>query len=146
MNEFCAQFGVAPPQSVTVGKRHFLDPCRVATRIPDWDIFSLGIYLGEERRGFRPTSAFIDLVARKVDRRVVLSDKAVWLFLCGRDVLMEGVMKTDEYGKNELAIISDFEGNTLGYGRIKAAFEPRKRSVAYVKNLLDKGEYLRRER
>ncbi|MDD9954172.1 MAG: hypothetical protein OXR66_07615 [Candidatus Woesearchaeota archaeon] len=138
-HEFCAQFG-ALEHVVQIGKRYFYDPAGLHR--DDWDIFSVGMYLGEEKKTFKPSSALITLLA--TEKKVVLNEKATWLFLCGRDVFMGGVV-AGEFPKNELVFVVDERENVLGYGKIAKAFS-KKKSHIYIQNLLDKGEYLRRER
>ena len=145
MNTFCQQFNTDIPH-VQIGKRYFHDPHNLLEIAKDWKPFSVGIYLGEERGTFRPSPALLGMIAEHVTERVVLDEKSAWLFICGRDVLMQGVVTTDEYNAGDLAIVSDEDGNVLGYGKIKTAYDKVKKSKAYVKNLLDIGEYLRRER
>lgn len=140
--EFCARFQAPEIPHVRIGKRFFHDP--LGLRREGWDTFSVGLFLGEDRQRFRPTSALIELIAPHVVRRIVVNEKTAWLFLCGKDVLGEGILETDDYDKDELAIVADAEGNVLGYGKIVS---PRARNDndLVVKNILDKGEYLRRE-
>jgi ribosome biogenesis protein Nip4 len=146
-HEFARQFTEAPlTDVVNVGKRWFHDPLHLLAQTQGWDVFSIGRFIGEERKGFQPTSAFVDLVAARDERRVIVEDKAAWLFLCGRDVLMASVREEGPFSPNQLAIVADREGNVLGYGKIVAPFSRKMRNKVYVKHVLDKGEYLRRER
>ncbi|MBR9701265.1 hypothetical protein GOV11_05370, partial [Candidatus Woesearchaeota archaeon] len=133
-----------PEHVVTIGKRYFYDPKDILKEVKD--PFSAGIFLGEEKQGFRPTPALIDLLSKQESRRVVLDEKSAWLFLCGRDTLMQGVWKTDEFKTGEPALVSDEEGSILGYGIIKNKFDIKVKNKMFLKNMLDRGEYLRRER
>jgi ribosome biogenesis protein Nip4 len=144
---FCAQFGTSPP-AVKVGRRVYDDPHGLIklARERGWDVFSAGVYLGEERRDFSPTSALIDRLAARCDRTVIVTDKAAWLFLCGRDVLMSGVTGPGEFSERALVFVRNRYGEVLGYGKVLGPHTPRLRNKVYVKHLLDKGEYLRRER
>jgi ribosome biogenesis protein Nip4 len=148
-DQFCRQFTDKPlPHVVKIGKRYFFDPkdlLKVAQE-HKWDVFSVGLYLGEERKEFTPTSAFIDLLAARNDQRVAVGNKAAWLFVCGRDILMDGVLEAGDLRVNDLAFVVDHKHNLLGYGRIVAPYHPKMRNKTYLKHVLDKGEYLRRER
>ena len=149
LEEFCALFGQeVPAHAVRIGPRWFHDPqgLIVAARERGWDPFSGGIYLGEERGGFRPTSALISMLGASSDRRVALESKSAWLYLCGRDILMEGVLGSPGYQSGELVFLVDEQDRILGYGMILNPFDPRHRHAVLVKHLVDRGEYLRRER
>jgi ribosome biogenesis protein Nip4 len=133
---------------VKIGKRYFYDPKGLLKLAQEkhWDAFSVGLYLGEEKGDFRPTSALIDLLAARSEKRVMVGSKAAWLYLCGRDILMDGALRPGDYVRDELVFVVDSEGEILGYGRIFANYDSKLRNKIYVKHQLDKGEYLRRER
>jgi ribosome biogenesis protein Nip4 len=147
--EFCAQFTTADvPHVVHLGKRWFYDPRQLLGTVRETmrgDVFSVGVYLGEERREFQPTSALIDLLARQGGPRVTVDTKAAGLFLYGRDVLMSSAQPTDAE-PGTLVFVQNQEGDVLGYGKLLAKHDRRLRNKVYVKHLLDRGEYLRREK
>lgn len=143
--EFCAQFTNGELEHVVkIKKKYFYDPNELLHTVDD--PVSVGLFLGEDKKSFRPTPALLNLLAKHNTKRIVLDEKSAWLFLCGRDILMQGVVSSDEFKKDELAIVSDADGNILGYGKVLGKFNPKSPSQEYVKNLLDKGDYLRRER
>ena len=131
---------------VKIGKRYFYDPHELLKEVVRWEVFSVGLYLGEEKQTFQPTSALIELLGRESDLRVVVGDKAAFLYLCGRDILMDGVAEPGIFAKDDLVFVCDLQGNVLGYGKIYAGFDMKMKNKIYVKHVLDKGEYLRRER
>lgn len=144
--EFCSRFARTPLQHVTKIKRgYFWDPEGLHKEAEPWDPFAVGIYLGEERGSFRPTPALLDLLAPHAERNVVVNEKAAWLFLCGRDVLMHGVVE-GAFEKGEFVIVRDEESNVLGCGILSSRFDRKHKSRQYIKHLLDRGDYLRRER
>jgi len=145
--DFCSQFTDKElPHVVKLGKRYFYDPRNLMAKARNWEVFSVGLYLGEERRDFQPTSALINLLAEHNDKRVVIGSKSAWLFLCGRDILMDGVLEAGDHRQHDLVFVADHHGNILGYGRVIAPYDGSKHNKQYVKHLLDKGEYLRREK
>jgi ribosome biogenesis protein Nip4 len=148
-SDFIIQFGVDElPDVVKIGRRYFYDPKGLLKLAEEkrWEAFSVGLYLGEEKGQFYPTSALVDLLAARSDKRVVVGSKAAWLFLCGRDILMEGVLEPGVHKKDELVFVADHNENIIGYGRIFTMHNASWRNKIYVKHILDKGEYLRRER
>jgi ribosome biogenesis protein Nip4 len=146
--EFCQRLGGQIDNVVVIGKRYFYDPEGLLTiaRTHNWDPFSVGLYLGEVKRDFIPTSACIDLLGRSSERKVVVNEKAAWLYLCNRDILMFGVVIPGEFERDDLVFVVDSRENVLGYGRVFTKFNSKMKNKIYVKHILDKGEYLRRER
>jgi ribosome biogenesis protein Nip4 len=101
-----------------------------------------GVFLGEEKgKRFMPSIALLDTIGRATHRWVMIDDKAEWLFLCGRDVFAGSVMKANV--KSGMVIVCNRRKEVLGYGRIAGDIE--KKDKVYVRNLLDRGDFLRRE-
>jgi ribosome biogenesis protein Nip4 len=98
--------------------------------------FAIGTYLGSGKP-FHPSTALLDWLNERTDRFVVLDKKASWLFLCGRDIFSDSILKRNV--DEGLTLIKNEQGEVLGYGEFTG------RKVA-IRNLLDKGDFLRRER
>ncbi len=94
-------------------------------------------------RKFIPSPAFPDLLSDRTGKKVNINSKAEWLFLCGRDVFESSVMKTNsglrssELKPGNLVLVQNEKDEALGVGRV---------GEKVIKNLLDKGSYLRDER
>ncbi|HIH24823.1 TPA: hypothetical protein HA251_07360 [Candidatus Woesearchaeota archaeon] len=147
--EFCALFTDEELSSIVkIGRRYYHDPEKLIDYAKErrMDPFSVGLYLGEERHDFLPTSALIDLLAPHAQHRVAVGERAAWLYLCGRDILMDGVAQPGEHAEGTIVMVEDTHGNTIGVGRVTSRFELKMRNKVYIKHMLDKGEYLRRER
>lgn len=98
--------------------------------------FAIGTYLGTGKP-FHASTALLDWLGERTKRIVEVDKKAAWLFLCGRDIFGESITKRNvDTGE---VIIKNEGGEVLGLG----SFTGRK--VA-IKNMLDKGDFLRRER
>ncbi|MBI4449188.1 hypothetical protein HY641_04135 [Candidatus Woesearchaeota archaeon] len=109
------------------------------TQIPR-DIFSIGLPLGGIRRGqFVPSFVLLDEIAARDVKKAILSEKAEWLFICGRDVFKEGVVSCNAF-QGDFVIIQNTRNECLGYGRLENG------ARVFIKNLLDRGDFLRRER
>jgi ribosome biogenesis protein Nip4 len=101
-----------------------------------------GLFLGEEiSKKFRPSIALLDIVGAKTERWVIIDDKAEWLFLCGRDVFFGSVVKSNV--KNGIAIVMNSNREVLGFGLVSDRV--RMPEDIMIKNILDRGDYLRRE-
>lgn len=108
--------------------------------------YSISLFLGEIRnRRFFPSIALIDEISFLSDKKVYLNEKAEWLFICGRDVFNSGVVRSN--AKTGLVLVQNENDENLGYGEIVSELNATKNKKAvFVKNLLDKGKYLRMER
>jgi len=129
--------------------RYFLLNEKLRKLISD-DFFYAGTYLGKMKGNvFFPSFALLAMITEKRDaNKVVVDDKAEWLFICGRDVFFRGiknVMGTKKRG--ELTLVLNQFGECLGFGKIAhdSGAEQGRQKVA-VKNISDIGDFLRRER
>lgn len=105
--------------------------------------FSVGLYLGRNKgKNFEPSPALVELIAGNSDRKLFVNGKSEWLFLCGRDLFGAGIIKSNV--ANGIVLVQSEEDENLGYGKIVGDISEKNRVV--VKNLLDKGNYLRIEK
>jgi 60S ribosome subunit biogenesis protein NIP7 len=94
----------------------------------------VGFYLGKVKRNkFIPSFSLLELISSKTDQKVIINSRASWLFLCGRDVFKKSIVDL-KYG---YVLVLNQENEILGYG-----FSDNNG----VKNHLDKGDFLRREK
>jgi ribosome biogenesis protein Nip4 len=101
---------------------------------------SAGLPLGETKNGvFKPSVYLLEILSKKTENKVFVNDKAEWLFLCGRDVLPEGVKKNNSTA--DVFLIQNEKDENLGLGR-NMSHSGKK----FIKNVLDRGDFLRRER
>ena len=117
--------------------------------------YAIGIFLGNitaRKAGnnnpnhihgeFIPSPAFPDILAEKSQKKVTVNAKTEWLFLCGRDVFESSVMMRNsglsdsELKPGNLVLVQNEKDENLGVGRV---------GDKIIKNLLDKGSYLRDE-
>ena len=140
INEFIQQFTEKKIENITkINNRHYLaeeellslkDKIRLNPE-------SIGLFLGEEtRNGFRPSLALLEELAKISDRKVFLNKKAELLFICGRDIFGKSTMQT--HLKKGLVLVQNERDENLGYGRFADQGK-------LIKNIMDKGDYLRRE-
>ena len=120
---------------IQIRNQYFLCPFQENVRFND-DLRFAGIYLGEKREGsFSPSPECIGLISTKAKSRVRIERKAEWLFLCGRDLFMTSIVENNSCG-DIVFVFNEYDEN-IGYGRKKGNI---------IKNLLDKGSYLRMEK
>jgi ribosome biogenesis protein Nip4 len=149
---FAAQFGVQIALNLDLmaekyGRYYLINPA--LKPLVKQDFFYAGIYLGKAKEGkFFPSFNLLAMFAKKEANRIILDRKASWLFICGRDILGKSIMRVQGPGKKDTntLVINEF-GECLGFGRIVEKL----RDVAadnkiVVRNVLDIGDFLRRER
>ncbi|MFH1770483.1 MAG: hypothetical protein ABH828_02910 [archaeon] len=135
INKFISQFTDKQiPNIEKIGKKYFLvsaDQKKLSKDIGRKP-FSAGIFLGEQKRNFQASPALVDMIAKLSDRKAFINKEAEWLFLCGRDVFEKNIVKKNV--ENGIVLVQNEEDENLGFGKL---------SSSGVKNILDKGEYLR---
>lgn len=104
---------------------------------------SAGIFLGTEKnKEFKPSLALIDMISKKTDKKIFIDKNSEWLFLCKRDIMGQSVLKPNN--QKGIVLVQDKDDNNLGMARIT---DPRpEKDKVYAKNILDLGDYLRREK
>lgn len=151
INEFVAQFNVTVPfdeeQVVRKGNRYYMLSAELKQQVSK-GFFYAGEYLGAVKgTGFYPGFALLRIIADSKANKVTLDKKAAWLFICGRDIFKRGLVKGSSLKKDEYTLVLNEHNEILGFGRvminIRAEIDMDK--VA-VKNILDVGDFLRRER
>ena len=149
---FAAQFGVQIALNLDLmveknGRYYLVNP--VLKPLVRQDFFYAGVYLGKAKEGkFFPSFNLLGMLAKKGANRIVLDRKAAWLFICGRDVLAKSIVRIQGSGKRDTntLVINEF-GECLGFGRIVGKLNSGVKSDdIVVKNVVDIGDFLRRER
>jgi len=152
LNEFCEEFGLTEADIghlTRLGRRCFLtledqEPLIVKLKK---DLFGAGVYLGEEKQRFEPSAALLEIIAGKTsEHKTVVDERAAWLFLCGRDILDKGLITAAEPTRNGYLLVQNEHDENLGYGRKPTPKDRKRGHDMAVKNLLDRGNFLRRER
>jgi ribosome biogenesis protein Nip4 len=147
---FASQFGAKitlnPELIIEKGQRYYLLNPRVR-KLMRSDFVYAGLYLGKVKNGvFFPSFNLLNMLASAAANKVILDRKAAWLFICGRDIMRKGITKV--YGaqqKGEFTLIMNEFGECLGFGQIVEHLSNMENKVA-IKNILDIGDFLRRER
>jgi len=111
------------------------------------DFLYAGTYLGKVKEGrLFPSFNLLGIIAQGNANMVFVDKKTEWLFICGRDIFKKGITKvTGLTRKNDYALVMNSFGECLGYGIIVRNLERERTGVA-IENLLDLGDFLRREK
>jgi len=142
ITEFIKQFTEKEYDNImNIRKKYFrVEPSllKIRDKIND-EPFSIGIPMGEERKkAFHPSVALLEMLAKDSDRKAVIDYKAEWLFVCGRDIFTKAVEKCSK--KKGLVLVQNLKDENLGYGSLS-----NDKNIA-IKNILDRGDFLRREK
>ncbi len=141
--KFVEQFGVEGiPNVVRSGKSYYYaeHPLITMREHITRDVYSMGLYLGEEKVGFNASPALIDMIAKLPSaqkRKVFVNKKAEWMFLCGRNVLSDSIIKNPHRLDEGIVLVQNERDENLGFGMFK------KEDTLIIKHILDKGKYLR---
>ena len=118
-----------------IGRKYFLvDEKRlsISNQSPEY----CGIFLGEQKgKHFSPSLALLELL--ESDKQIIIDDKAAWLFVCGKDIFKKSVIKGNN--KKNIVLVYNKHKENLGYGKVV------NKGDIFVKNILDRGNFLRRE-
>jgi 60S ribosome subunit biogenesis protein NIP7 len=110
---------------------------------------SAGLKIGEVGRRFRFSIEGSFLVKSK-RKRVYVSRKGEMLFLYGRDIFAESVVKvTDDVRENDIVFVTNTKGDIIGIGKSRfdcLRMRSAEKDRVVVENLVDRGEYLRKEK
>ncbi len=79
---------------------------------------------------------------------IIVDKKTAWLFICGRDVFKQGILKLmGTKRKGDYTLVLNEHKECLGFGKIlHDIHKEREANKVVVKNILDIGDFLRRER
>jgi ribosome biogenesis protein Nip4 len=151
INDFVAQFNASIPfdksRIVRSRNRYYLLSKKLKQQVPK-AFFYAGAYLGAVKgASFFPSFLLLSMIAERKANKLVVDKKTAWLFICGRDVFKQGILKGNNLKKGNYALILNEHNECLGFGKIICNLRgvPDVNKVA-VKNILDIGDFLRREK
>jgi ribosome biogenesis protein Nip4 len=151
ITDFVAQFNASIPlderQIVKKWNRYYLLSPKLKHHAPK-GFFYAGAYLGAVKgASFFPSFLLLQMIANYKANKLVVDKKSAWLFICGRDVFKKGILKDNNLKKGDYALILNEHKECLGFGRmainLRAEIDLNKTAV---KNILDIGDFLRREK
>jgi ribosome biogenesis protein Nip4 len=142
-----AKIALNPDFIVEKGGRYFLLN-NALLKFARKNFYYAGAYLGKVKNGkFFPSFNLLSMLAKGKANNIVVEKRAAWLFICGRDIFRKGILAVHcprKRGKYVL-VLNNF-GDCLGFGRTVRGFDGGARNEVAVKNILDVGDFLRREK
>ena len=151
INDFVAQFNASIPldesRIVRNRNRYYLLSKNLKQQVPK-GFFYAGAYLGAVKgASFFPSFLLLAIIAESKANKLVVDKKTAWLFICGRDIFRKGILEGNNLKKGDYTLILNEHNECLGFGKIIHNLRgvPDANKVA-VKNILDIGDFLRREK
>jgi ribosome biogenesis protein Nip4 len=152
IKDFVRQFGasITLNESLIVKKknRYFILSKNLKDHIQQ-DFFYAGVYLGKLKGSiFFPSFPLLTMMAKNKANKVVIDKKTAWLFICGRDVFKQGIVRSKgTRRKGGYTLVLNEYNKCLGFGKILRNIRKEKdANKVAVKNILDIGDFLRREK
>lgn len=151
LEHFLIQFGIkrfdkGSSELCVLDSKYFLITKRIADTIKKTKKpFLAGAYLGKARgKKFFPSVNLLNMIKGKTKNKIWVDRKTEWLFVCGRDIFGEGIKKASPaVHKGIITLVLNEKNEVLGFG--KAVKKPKEKGVV-IDNILDIGDFLRRER
>lgn len=148
LTAFVSRFGGSinlNAEVVTKSRRYYVLPPPLR-RIVKNDFYYAGLYLGKVKSGvFFPSFNLLKMLVSVVSNKVVLGQKAAWLFVCGRDIFRDSIVRAvGSQRKGDYTLVLNEYEECLGFGIVTANFKDVASKVV-IRNMLDLGDFLRRE-
>jgi ribosome biogenesis protein Nip4 len=144
-SQFGAQIALNPEFIVERAQRYYLLNPRLKKLINN-DFYYAGLYIGKVKNGvFFPSFNLLNMLVDVAANKVVIDGKAAWLFICGRDLFRKSILKAmGSQRRGDCTLVMNEFGECLGFGMITASLEQAESKVV-IRNVLDVGDFLRRE-
>ncbi len=112
------------------------------------DFFCVGTYLGKDRKNrFFPSFNLLRMISEGKANKTIVDKKTEWLFVCGRDIFKHGIAAVEgRRRKGAYTLVLNQHRECLGFGKIICDVERGSERVVAVENILDVGDFLRREK
>ena len=128
---------------IRINNKRFIASAKLSSEINRRDrLVYAGMFLGKTKNVWEPSTILLRLIAvQPYVHKVWVDDSSAWLFVCGRDIFSEHILKHSPdlvEGVNYLIMLDD---DCLGYARFEK-FQDK----LILKNLYDIGDFLRREK
>ena len=151
IKDFVGQFRASIPldesRIVRNRNRYYLLSKKLKQQVPK-GFFYAGAYLGVVKSAsFFPSFLLLAMIAESKANKLVVDKKTAWLFICGRDIFKKGILKGNNLKKGDYALVLNEHNECLGFGKIlRNIREEKDANEVVVKNILDIGDFLRREK
>jgi ribosome biogenesis protein Nip4 len=151
LNDFVAQFNakiVIDEAQISKNRNRFYLLSKPIQQHAPKGFFYAGTYLGAIKgTSFFPSFLLLQMIAQQEANKLVVDKNTSWLFICGRDIFKKGIIKDCNLKKGDYTLVMNDHNECLGFGKmlINLRAEIDLNKIA-VKNILDIGDFLRREK
>jgi len=147
MAQFNASIALDESRIVRNRNRYYLLSKKLKQQVPK-GFFYVGSYLGAVKgASFFPSFLLLTMIAETKANKLVVDKKTAWLFICGRDIFKKGILKGSNLKKGDYTLILNERNECLGFGKTTCNLrEETDANKVAVKNILDIGDFLRREK
>ena len=132
---------------VKAGSRYYMaDPALLKiSRQLGCSVVLYGLFLGEDKGGkFLPSLALLDLLSKESDEKVFVNGIGEIDFLYGKGIKARHIAAVKGSSKaGFMKLVQNEHDENLGYGKITAELGSARAEIA---NLLDRGDFIRREK
>ena len=145
-SRFGVQIGFNNELIIEKNQRYYLLNPRLK-KVMQADFYYAGLYLGKigPNGGFFPSFNLLNMLISVAANKIIIDQKASWLFICGRDVFRSGLVKVmGSKRKGDVTLVLNEFRECLGFGSVADGLADSKEKVA-IRNVLDVGDFLRRE-
>ncbi len=129
-------------ERMNLNDRRFVVSPEVAGQIRDKGrLVYAGRLLGRTKGEFIPSASLLhELGKLQGPHKVWVDDRVGWLFVCGRDVFAESVLRAEGEVVEGTYFLVMLGGDCLGYGKVET-----REGRMILRNVFDLGDFLRRE-
>jgi len=147
VGQFNASIALDASHIVRNRNRYYLLSKKLKHHVPE-SFFYAGSYLGAVKgASFFPSFLLLSMIAETKANKMVVDKKTAWLFICGRDIFKKGILEGNKLKKGDYTLILNEHNECLGFGKTTCNLsEEADANKVAVKNILDIGDFLRREK
>ena len=147
VGQFRASINLDESRIVRNRNRYYILSKKLKHQVPK-SFFYAGAYLGAVKgASLFPSFILLSMIAERKAKKLVIDKKTAWLFICGRDIFKQGILKVNGSRKGDYTLILNEHNECLGFGKIMCNLrEESDANKVAVKNILDIGDFLRREK
>ncbi|RME54641.1 hypothetical protein D6777_03135 [Candidatus Woesearchaeota archaeon] len=144
IDNFVAKFTSKEIMYEKIGDSYYLIDKAITNINFPYPLVFKGLCLGELRKDkFYPSLALLDVLAKFSNEKVYVKDIGEMDFVYGKNLRKRHIVKVEgSTKKGFLKLIMNMKNECLGYGKVVNDFSSE---GVVIRNVLDKGDYLRRE-
>ncbi|MDI6737316.1 MAG: hypothetical protein QME12_02250 [Nanoarchaeota archaeon] len=144
---FVSKFAGIAIEYIRIGNKYFLAEASLVelSKKLNCKIESIGLFLGEEKDGkFSPGPALLEILAKVSGEKAFVNYIGEIDFLYGRGLKKRHITSfTGGSKEGFFKLIQNEHDENIGYGKISKELDSENAEIA---NMLDKGDYIRREK